>query len=76
MPSQQKEETITLPKVGNRIVIGHVYTGRKSVSTEELDAYLFGRGLISKGELVGIMDEDRNRVYIARVISISLFSPQ
>ncbi len=75
MPSQQKEETITLPKVGNRIVIGHVYTGRKSVSTEELDAYLFGRGLISKGELVGIMDEDRNRVYIARVISMDTETP-
>jgi len=75
MPSQQKEKIITLPRIGNRIVIGHVYTGRRSVSTEELDAYIFGTGLVSRGELVGIMDKDRNRIYIARVVSINIESP-
>lgn len=75
MPSQQKEGVKSLPRVGDRIVIGHVYTGRRGVSTEELDAYIFDTGLISRGELVGIMDKDRKRMYIARVSSISTESP-
>jgi len=76
MHLQQKEEPVlSLPRIDNRIVIGHVYTGQKSISTEELDAYLFGRGLVSRGELVGIMDKDRNRVYIARIISMDTESP-
>ncbi len=76
MHLQQKEEAVlSLPRIDNRIVIGHVYTGQKSISTEELDAYLFSRGLVSRGELVGIMDKDRNRIYIARVISIDTESP-
>jgi DNA helicase HerA-like ATPase len=76
MRTQQKEEVVpSLPKVGNRIIIGHVYTGKKSVSTEELDAYIFGRGLVSRGELVGIMDKDMNRVYIARITSMDKETP-
>jgi len=76
MRLQRKEEVVSsLPKVSNRIIIGHVYTGRKSVSTEELDAYIFGRGLVSRGELVGIVDKDMNRVYIARITSMDKETP-
>jgi DNA helicase HerA-like ATPase len=76
MYQQQNEKTVPpLPRVYDRNVVGHVYTGRRSTSTEELDAYIFGRGLVSRGELVGIMDKDRNRVYIARVISMDTESP-
>ena len=74
MHTRQGETGVSPTSLG-RAIIGYVYVGRSGITTEELEAYILDWGLVSRGELVGIVDKVRNRMYIAKVVSIDVESP-